>query len=333
MPPVHQPMPHYQTGRRHFDAGGPRDIGAQAALQQMTAELNALRAVTNGHLYTQAQRLLVNEIDKLRKNLANINPEWLDVDIQQPIKLVQKVLIPKNRYPHFNFIGKILGYKGQTMRNITAKFGCKILIQGAGSTRDRAKELQLLNSGDRVYEHYCGPLHVRVEIIAPPTTAYGRMAGVLDVLSRLLKPIRNDIIEGITVNVADVVSGFTAGQSNASEEGEVSSTGRHDHGAQFEEHAGNTAAVNVDSGEKDSEHTSACSSGSDGNNANLEQPTLEMEVGADVVEEKAEGEEPEETEDAISEPPAKLMRMDAVAEATPCPDDEANMTEFTNQSL
>jgi hypothetical protein len=61
MPPAHQPpMRHYQTSRPHFDAGAPHGVSAQAALLQMTSELNALRAATNGHLYAQAQRLLVN---------------------------------------------------------------------------------------------------------------------------------------------------------------------------------------------------------------------------------------------------------------------------------
>jgi hypothetical protein len=46
-----------------------------------------------------------------------------------------------------------------------------------------------LSSGDPQYAHFGGPLHVKVETTAPPATAYSRVAGVLEILSKLLQPV------------------------------------------------------------------------------------------------------------------------------------------------
>lgn len=53
----------------------------------------------------------------------------------------------------------------------------------------RCQEQELLASGDPQYAHYGGPLHVKVETIAPAHVAYQRIAGVLDILSKTLVPV------------------------------------------------------------------------------------------------------------------------------------------------
>lgn len=116
--------------------------------------------------------------------------------------MVRKVLIPTFRNPRvsyfflllslvfqFNYVGKVLGPKGTTLQNIAKQFKCHVYILGRGSTRDRAKEEELLQSGDPNYLHYGGPLHVKIETNAPPALAYQRVSGVLDVLQQLLQPV------------------------------------------------------------------------------------------------------------------------------------------------
>lgn len=83
----------------------------------------------------------------------------------------------------------MLGPKGTTLQNIAKQFKCHVYILGRGSTRDRAKEQELLQSGDPQFAHYGGPLHVKIETTAAPATAYTRVAGVLEVLSQLLVPV------------------------------------------------------------------------------------------------------------------------------------------------
>ena len=151
------------------------------------------------------------EIQKLE---GNIDPEWIELDIDKEIKLVKKVLIPQFRYPRFNFVGKIIGPKAQTLQNLAKSFKCHVYVLGRGSTRDRAKVgvhsfdyvihynlfqvQELLASGVPNFAHYSGPLHVKIETTATPALAYKRIAGVMEVLKKLLEPVRDTFIEGIT---------------------------------------------------------------------------------------------------------------------------------------
>uniref|UniRef100_A0A1I7WRZ8 KH_dom_type_1 domain-containing protein n=1 Tax=Heterorhabditis bacteriophora TaxID=37862 RepID=A0A1I7WRZ8_HETBA len=92
----------------------------------------------------------------------------------------------------FNFVGKILGPKGASLQAMAKQYKCHIYVLGRGSTKDRNKEQELLSSGDPQYAHYGGPLHVKVETIAPAHVAYERVSGVLEELSRILQPVRED---------------------------------------------------------------------------------------------------------------------------------------------
>jgi len=183
-----------------FFGGGfeqsPLDAEVEVVLNEMHCEIAAFDAAGDySEQFKNARRLLSTEVDRLENN---IDPEWLEVDIEKPIKLIRKVLIPTFRNPRFNYVGKVLGPKGTTLQNIAKHFKCHVYILGRGSTRDRAKEEELLNSGDPNYAHYAGPLHVKVETNAPPALAYQRVSGVLDVLQQLLQPVKETHIPGIT---------------------------------------------------------------------------------------------------------------------------------------
>ena len=47
-------------------------------------------------------------------------------------------------------------------------------------------------TNDQQYAHYGGPLHVKIETVAPSQVAYKRVAGVIEELSRILQPVRED---------------------------------------------------------------------------------------------------------------------------------------------
>uniref|UniRef100_A0A183BPP1 KH domain-containing protein n=1 Tax=Globodera pallida TaxID=36090 RepID=A0A183BPP1_GLOPA len=174
----------------------PLDAEIQIVLREIQSEMHQLETSGEyGEQLKNARRLLATEATKLENN---IDPEWLEVDINKPIKVSKKVLIPSFRHPKFNFVGKVLGPKGTTLQNIAKSYKCHVYILGRGSTRDRTKEQEMLNSGDPQYAHYGGPLHVKVETTAPPAVAYQRVAGVLAVLAELLQPVKDTHIEGIT---------------------------------------------------------------------------------------------------------------------------------------
>uniref|UniRef100_F1LD40 KH domain-containing, RNA-binding, signal transduction-associated protein 2 n=1 Tax=Ascaris suum TaxID=6253 RepID=F1LD40_ASCSU len=176
-----------------MEAQSPLDAEIQVVIREIHNEQQLMEQGGEwGEQFKNAKRLLAAEADKLENS---IDPEWLEVDIPKPIKVSKKVLIPNFRHPRFNFVGKILGPKGASLQAMAKQFKCHIYVLGRGSTKDRAKEQELLNSGDPQYAHYGGPLHVKVETIAPAHTAYQRIAGVLEALSQTLQPTRDEGFE------------------------------------------------------------------------------------------------------------------------------------------
>lgn len=45
----------------------------------------------------------------------------------------------------FNFVGRILGPRGLTAKQLEAETGCKIMVRGKGSMRDK-KKVSVLNT-------------------------------------------------------------------------------------------------------------------------------------------------------------------------------------------
>nr|XP_020458806.1 KH domain-containing, RNA-binding, signal transduction-associated protein 2 isoform X4 [Monopterus albus] len=127
-------------------------------LPELVAEKNSLEPS-----FVHAVRLLAEEIDKyegdeLRKDGAM--KKYLDIISNKNIKLSERVLIPVQQYPKFNFVGKLLGPRGNSMKRLQEETGVKMSILGKGSMRDKGKdyndeirqeqlrELSLLNGSD-----------------------------------------------------------------------------------------------------------------------------------------------------------------------------------------
>ncbi|KFD48723.1 hypothetical protein M514_10434 [Trichuris suis] len=146
-------------------------------------------------LLERGWRILIrfsSEIDVLQ---SGAEPEYLDVDgNSQPIRLMRKVLVPVQRNPRFNFVGKLLGPGGKTLQGLIHQTKCRIYVLGRGSSRDKSKEEDLINSGDPKYAHLKDPLHVRIEVVAPAPIAYQRLAHALHELHYYLQPVRSCLI-------------------------------------------------------------------------------------------------------------------------------------------
>uniref|UniRef100_A0A915DCN7 K Homology domain-containing protein n=1 Tax=Ditylenchus dipsaci TaxID=166011 RepID=A0A915DCN7_9BILA len=69
-----------------------------------------------------------------------------------------KIYIPE--HPSYNFIGRILGPRGNSVRRLEALTGCKILIRGKGSVKDPIRESKLRNAVG--WEHLKDALHVSI---------------------------------------------------------------------------------------------------------------------------------------------------------------------------
>ncbi|XP_067093025.1 KH domain-containing, RNA-binding, signal transduction-associated protein 2 isoform X2 [Osmerus mordax] len=147
--------------------------------------------------FVHAMRLLAEEIDKyegdeLRKD-GDVK-KYLDIISNKNIKLSERVLIPVQQYPKFNFVGKLLGPRGNSMKRLQEDTGAKMSILGKGSMRDKDKEEELRKSGEAKYAHLSNDLHVLIEVFAPPGEAYSRMSHALEEIKKFLVPDYNDQI-------------------------------------------------------------------------------------------------------------------------------------------
>ena len=115
-------------------------------------------------MLTAVGRLLDVEIERVRS--AIFQSEFIDEDLKLPeaegntVQLSEKIFVPIKEYPdvsctvhflhllrasfaslHFqyNFVGRILGPRGMTAKQLEKKTGCKIMIRGKSSIRDDTK--------------------------------------------------------------------------------------------------------------------------------------------------------------------------------------------------
>ncbi|XP_065369787.1 KH domain-containing, RNA-binding, signal transduction-associated protein 2-like isoform X1 [Calliphora vicina] len=117
---------------------------------------------------------------------------YADVLKQKPMKLTQKVFVPVKQYPKFNFTGKILGPKGNSLIRLQDETQCKITIKGRNSMRDKVKEEELRKSDDPRFSHLNKDLFVEISTVATPAECYARIAYVLAEIRKYLIPDKND---------------------------------------------------------------------------------------------------------------------------------------------
>lgn len=161
-------------------------------LPQLLAERDSLDAS-----FTHAMKLLSAEIQRLEKGEPEekVTAEsYLDIFTTKNIKLKERVLIPVKQHPRFNFVGKILGPQGNTIKRLQEDTGAKISVLGKGSMRDKNKEEDLRKSGEPKYSHLSMELHVFIEVFAPVPDAYMRMAHAMGEIKKFLSPDMTDDI-------------------------------------------------------------------------------------------------------------------------------------------
>lgn len=170
------------------DAYYPSGPAGQFAV--LLSELKTEEAMMAGdERFKHARKLLAQEANKITNNYEM---EYVEVDEPTKVKVVKKVLLPSVKNVRFNFVGKVLGPGGKTLQGMAKQFRCHFYICGAGSTRDQAKEQDLLMSGDPEFAHYAEPTHIRIETEADVVTAYKRISEAFEALSSILQPVHDD---------------------------------------------------------------------------------------------------------------------------------------------
>uniref|UniRef100_A0AAV2JGW5 KH domain-containing, RNA-binding, signal transduction-associated protein 1 n=1 Tax=Knipowitschia caucasica TaxID=637954 RepID=A0AAV2JGW5_KNICA len=141
--------------------------------------------------FTHAMKLISAEIDRIQKGETkkdNDKEPYLDLFTTKNLKLKERVLIPLKQFPRVNFVGKILGPGGNTIKRLQEETGAKISVLGKGSMKDKNKEEELRKGGEAKYSHLSMELHVFVEVHAPIPEAYLRMAHAMDEVKKFLTP-------------------------------------------------------------------------------------------------------------------------------------------------
>ncbi|KAI8420827.1 hypothetical protein MSG28_008028 [Choristoneura fumiferana] len=86
----------------------------------------------------------------------------------------------------FNFVGRILGPRGMTAKQLEQETGCKIMVRGKGSMRDKKKEDA--NRGKPNWEHLADDLHVLLTVEDTENRAKLKLARAVEEVRRLLIP-------------------------------------------------------------------------------------------------------------------------------------------------
>ncbi|KAL4377608.1 hypothetical protein GQ457_02G037170 [Hibiscus cannabinus] len=102
------------------------------------------------------------------------------------VKRTIRVDIPVDIYPNYNFVGRLLGPRGNSLKRVEANTECRVLIRGRGSIKDPAKEEMM--RGKPGYEHLNEPLHILVEAELPVEIVDARLMQAKEILEDLLKP-------------------------------------------------------------------------------------------------------------------------------------------------
>ncbi|KAJ6376829.1 hypothetical protein OIU76_025889 [Salix suchowensis] len=103
------------------------------------------------------------------------------------VKRTIRVDIPVDKYPNYNFVGRLLGPRGNSLKRVEANTECRVLIRGRGSIKDPAKEEMM--RGKPGYEHLNEPLHILVEGELPVEIVDARLIQAREILEDLLKPM------------------------------------------------------------------------------------------------------------------------------------------------
>ncbi|KAL6644262.1 hypothetical protein ACP70R_015870 [Stipagrostis hirtigluma subsp. patula] len=115
---------------------------------------------------------------------------WLNPQSKTSGFIVKKTMrmdIPVEEFPNFNFVGRLLGPRGNSLKRVEANTECRVLIRGRGSIKDPAQEE--LMRGKPGYEHLNEPLHLVIEAELPAEIVDIRLMQAREILDDMLKPV------------------------------------------------------------------------------------------------------------------------------------------------
>uniref|UniRef100_A0A914KQL6 K Homology domain-containing protein n=1 Tax=Meloidogyne incognita TaxID=6306 RepID=A0A914KQL6_MELIC len=178
------------------NSGNGQDLLNVASLQkpdleylgQLLKDKKQLSAFPN--VFSHVEKLLDEEINRVR--IATFQCEFSHEPLQLPEAIgeisihQEKLYVPIKQYPDYNFVGRILGPRGMTAKQLETETGCKIMVRGKGSMRDKKKED--LNKGKPNWEHLNEDLHVIIQCEDTENRAKIKMCRAIEEVNKLLIP-------------------------------------------------------------------------------------------------------------------------------------------------
>ncbi|XP_063039900.1 protein quaking-A isoform X6 [Engraulis encrasicolus] len=164
-------------------------------LMQLLNEKKLMTSLPNlCGIFTHLERLLDEEINRVRKDMYNDTVNGMTdkhpLELPDPlgpiVHLQEKLFVPVKEYPDYNFVGRILGPRGLTAKQLEAETGCKIMVRGKSSMRDKKKEEQ--NRGKPNWEHLNEDLHVLITVEDTQARAEIKMRRAVEEVKKLLVP-------------------------------------------------------------------------------------------------------------------------------------------------
>ncbi|XP_043701629.1 KH domain-containing protein At5g56140-like isoform X2 [Telopea speciosissima] len=152
--------------------------------------------LTSGGIFSNGGRADMNgwtsAIQSERLGFLQSSPaqSWLGSQGSSSGLIVKKTIrvdIPVDKYPTYNFVGRLLGPRGNSLKRMEAGTECRVLIRGRGSIKDPIREEMM--RGKPGYEHLNEPLHILVEAELPVEIIDAHLMQAREILEDLLKPV------------------------------------------------------------------------------------------------------------------------------------------------
>ncbi len=109
---------------------------------------------------------LENERANIIESMMKLNPAFQVPEGYVKRKPSRKLYIPTKDYPGYNFIGLIIGPRGNTQKRMERESGCKIAIRGKGSVKEGARRTRATDEEDDLHVYITGDTEEQVEIAA-----------------------------------------------------------------------------------------------------------------------------------------------------------------------
>ncbi|MFT7796291.1 splicing factor 1-like [Arapaima gigas] len=131
----------------------------------------------------RTRKKLEEERHTLITEMVGLNPDFKPPSDYKPpaSRVSDKIMIPQDEYPEINFVGLLIGPRGNTLKNIEKECNAKIMIRGKGSVKEGKvgrKDGQISAGEDE-------PLHALVT------------ANTMENVKKAVEQIRNILKQGI----------------------------------------------------------------------------------------------------------------------------------------